>query len=334
MKVVIATLLAVTGLAGLAGLAVVFLGLFNVSAKDGHWAVTDWAMHTTFENAVKWRAAATPPPDLTDPALIELGARHYDSACKMCHASPDMQASATIAAMEPPPPQIATAVAPWTAQELHWIVQQGVKMTGMPAWPADGRGDEVWAVVAFLTAVQRGMGAADYAGLTAPAPQGDCAGCHGAQGTARAPRLDILSPEYIAATLAAYRAGTRPSGIMRHALAQVPAERDGELATAMAALPGPAAVPPQSPEQGRALALAGRDQVPACLSCHGTANQNPLIPRIDGQAADYLRAQLTLWRDGQRGGAARHTLMAAAASDLTDAEIAALADYFAARGVN
>ncbi|SMO92800.1 c-type cytochrome [Paracoccus laeviglucosivorans] len=329
MRLVLATLAAVAALAGIVGAAVVFLGLFDTSARKGHWKITDWAMHTTFENAVAWRADADPPPDLDDPALIELGARHYDSACKMCHAVPGEQASATIAAMVPPPPPITRAVQPWTPQEMHWIVDQGVKMTGMPAWPTAGRKDEVWAVVAFLAAIQRGMDAAGYAALTAPAPQGYCASCHGAQGTTRAPRLDILTPEYIADALAAYRSGARPSGIMAHAVAQIPPQRDSELARALAALPGPADPQPKAPGIGETLAGAGRKGVPACLACHGVSNENPRIPRLDGQGAEYLRAQLFLWRDGHRGGAARHPLMSAAAQDLTDAEIDALADYFA-----
>src|SRR5690606_25016642 len=33
---------------------------------------------------------------------------------------------------------------------LFWIVKHGLKYTAMPAWPAQQRDDEVWAVTAFL----------------------------------------------------------------------------------------------------------------------------------------------------------------------------------------
>ncbi|MTH64850.1 c-type cytochrome [Paracoccus shanxieyensis] len=334
MKHVIATLAGLAVLGAIAGLAVVFFGLFDTSARRGHWAITDWAMHTTFENAVKWRAPAASevPPDLDDPALIELGARHYASACVTCHATPGRDADATIAAMVPHPPQIQQAVKPWQPQHLHWIVDQGVKMTGMPAWPAEGRKDEVWAVVAFLNAVRDGMTAEDYTALTQTGEQGYCASCHGPDGTSRAPRLDILSPDYIAASLAAYRSGARASGIMQHAASKLPATADARLASAMADLPAPPrpAVTGDA-DAGAVLADQGAGEVPSCLACHGPQNRNPLIPSLDGQGQSYLAAQLRLWRDGHRGGAARAPLMAQAAQQLTDDQIAALAAYFAMR---
>ncbi|MEI4488883.1 c-type cytochrome [Frigidibacter sp. MR17.14] len=333
LRTVLLTLATLAVLGAVAGFATVLFGLFNTSARTGHWAVTDWAMHTTFENAVALRAPPEEdvPDDLSDPALVELGARHYDSACAMCHATPGTSAGATIAAMVPPPPQIDQAVKPWSAAEMHWIVDAGVKMTGMPAWPAAGREDEVWAVVAFLTAVQHGMTPDDYAELTAPAAEGYCASCHGAGGTSRAPRLDILTPDYIADQLAAYRSGARPSGMMAHAAAKVPASGDAELAEAIARLEGPKQAAPNDPAAGEALAARGIAQIPACLTCHGPDNQNPRIPSLDGQGEAYLADQLALWRDGVRGGAERAPLMVAAAKGLSDADIAVLSAFFAAR---
>lgn len=334
LRTVLLTIAAMGVLAGLAGLAVVFLGLFNTSAQQGHWGITNWVLHTTFRNSVELRA---PPPsevpeDLEDPALIQLGARHYDSACRMCHARPGEVATATIASMVPRPPQVEEAVAPWRPEEMHWIVEEGVKMSGMPAWPDAGRGDEVWAVVAFLTAVQHGMTAEDYTQLTDAAPGGYCAGCHGPQGTPRAPRLDILQPAYIATALAAYRSGARPSGIMSHAISRIDPARDGQLAQELSQLPAPADGPDAPvPEGAEALARRGTADIPACLSCHGPNNRNPLIPRLDGQGRDYLQQQLILWRAGKRGGGERSVLMHAAAQGLTDPQIEALAAYFAAR---
>ncbi|MEY8842431.1 cytochrome c, partial [Cribrihabitans sp. XS_ASV171] len=45
--------------------------------------------------------------------------------------------------------------------------------------------------------------------------------------------------------------------------------------------------------------------------------------------APYLEQQLTLWREGNRGGGAAAELMHHAARSLEDAEIAALAAYYA-----
>jgi Cytochrome C oxidase, cbb3-type, subunit III len=38
----------------------------------------------------------------------------------------------------------------WTPAELYWIIKNGVRMTGMPAWGATHNNKEIWAIVAFL----------------------------------------------------------------------------------------------------------------------------------------------------------------------------------------
>lgn len=311
------------GLGAAGGGAVVAFGLYNTSAHSGHWGVTEWALHTTFENAVALRAPAeSEVPDLSDPALIELGARHYDGACAMCHASPGEVAPATIAWMEPEPPQVERAVESWTAAEMHWIVHEGVKMSGMPGWPAAAREDEVWAVVAFLRAVQQGMDAEGYAALTDG--ESYCSGCHDG-GNSRIPRLEILSPAYIEEALHAYRNGTRASGIMAQAATVLSPDRYASFAQRVGTTAPRPATPNPPP-----IAVQGRGDVPGCLSCHGAGNANPEIPTLNGQSRDYLSTQLWLWRDGVRGGSERAPLMAAAAEGLTDAEIDVLADYFSA----
>lgn len=321
-RTILGTLVAAGILGAIGGISVVMFGLYNTSAQQGHWPVTEWVLHTTFENSVALHA---PPredvPDLSDPSLVELGARHYDSACAMCHASPGSIASATIAFMEPHPPQIQNAVESWAPAEMHWIVEEGVKMSGMPGWPALHRSDEVWAVVAFLTAVQDGMDAEGYAALTGG--EGYCSGCHNGMNS-HVPRLDILSPAYIEDSLIAYNDDMRASGIMAHAASQVEPEAYARIAQRMSTTE----VHPIDPAGAPAIAREGRGTVPACLSCHGPQNRNPEIPSIAGQSRDYLVTQLRLWRQGIRGGSERAPLMVQAAQGLTDDEIGVLADYF------
>jgi Cytochrome C oxidase, cbb3-type, subunit III len=52
--------------------------------------------------------------------------------------------------MTPPPPYLPPRIPKWEPNELFYIVKHGIKFTGMPAWPALDRDDEVWAMVAFL----------------------------------------------------------------------------------------------------------------------------------------------------------------------------------------
>lgn len=336
----VATLAVVLAGAGiLAGGAVVGLGLYNVSARAGHLPGVSWILHATFRNSVALRADATPPEDLDSADMVALGAGHYEQACAECHARPQKEQTATTAAMVPRPPHLfRTDLSAWSAAELHWIVYQGVKMSGMPHWPASRR-DDVWPVVAFLRQTG-GLDAEGYAELTGGQQRGRCSMCHGADGVStnpQVPRLDILSPDYIAASLRAYRDGDRDSGIMAQAASTLDDQAIRRLASGFGALGAPNTADGTTDQDS----LAGRDlamrpsgsRVPACQACHGPWPKplDPAFPALSGQHADYLETQLRLWRDGARGGGRAAELMHHAARELTDRDISALAAYYASR---
>jgi cytochrome c553 len=345
MRTVLWTLAALALLGLLGAGAVIGFGLYDIRARAGHWPITAWALHTTFERAVELRSDAegTAPPLTEDKA--RLGARHFEGACAMCHAAPGVDRTWTIRSMVPEPPPIAEAVGDWSPEELHWIVYNGVKMSGMPHWPSM-REDDVWAVVAFLERV-RDMDGATYADWTkAPSPPAEappgltyCAGCHGLDGRSgnpHIPRLDLQSEVYLAQALENFRQGRRESGIMAQAASAVPAKALPALAAWFAARPPAAGATPADPDlvaRGEALAHAETQdpEVPACSRCHGLspvpAARGP-GPAIAGQHEDYIVEQLRLWRDGLRGGGPQAELMRKAAQHLDDADIFALAAYY------
>jgi cytochrome c553 len=336
------TIAALAAAGVVAAVAVVGLGLYDTSARDGHWPGVSWVLHTTFRHSVALRAPSEDAvPELTD-AMASLGAGHFDAACADCHAAPGRERPATMRAMTPEPPHIEEAVADWSAGEFHWIVHEGVKMSGMPGWPSE-RSGEVWPVVAFLTRVQDGMSGEEYdelSGMPAAAPRdfSYCSACHGERGATNnphIPRLDILSEAYIAQSLDAYASGGRDSGIMEHAVTEIPSARLPEVAARFAAF-GAGNAPDTANKgtpAGRALAYAEEStRVPACRACHGPWPDpiNEAFPSLAGQNADYLETQLKLWREGARGGGNAAELMHEAARALSDADIEALTDYYSA----
>ena len=75
----------------------------------------------------------------------------------------------------------------------------------------------------------------------------------------------------------------------------------------------------------------GRRKAETCLGCHASPNaENPYpfyrVPKVGGQAADYVVAALKAYRDGTRP----HPTMQANAANLTDQDIDDIAAYFAA----
>lgn len=337
-RTVLRTLAAGAVLGAAAAGATVALGLYNVSAQRGHWPGVGWILHTTFRNSVSLRAPDEDViPDLSDRDLVALGAGHYATACAPCHAAPGTARPATVRGMAPAPPHIGEAIKDWKPNHLHWIAENGAKMTGMPAWPATGREDEVWAVVAYLEAIRQS------AAPDLPAPDRDdgapadvayCRTCHG-RIAGGVPRLDIQEPDYLQAALEAYASGHRASGIMAQAASLVSPERFADIARHLAGAPAgdtPSAAPPADPA-GEDLARRGTRDVPACIACHGPASaagpeDRRRFPALAGQHRAFLATELRLWRDGVRTGS---PLMTAAARNLSDREIDLLSTWYAAQ---
>jgi cytochrome c553 len=321
-------------------------------------------------NSVKLRSMGIIVPPLDHPSLFHRGLGHYAGACSPCHGAPGEAQSPISHAMLPKPPQLAELAGEWNAAELFWIVKHGLKYTGMPAWIAQQRDDEVWAVVAFLQRLPqlspeeyRRLSRGDAVGaaasiqetaalIVAAGPLGEglvvCARCHGVRGGGGGaggfPRLAGQRPEYLHHALKEYALGARPSGVMQAVAAALNDQEMRRLADFYAAAADPPkrgdapAAAPETLEQGRKIAAAGVPErgVPPCASCHsldGRAAANPpLYPALAGQYAEYLQLQLQLWRAGARGGGAYAQIMAAAVRGITDDEIRAVSLYYAQVG--
>lgn len=339
---------------GAGGLLFAWSGLFNVAASSGHWAVTDWLLHWVMQNSVRTRSMTIDTPNLSNPGLVHRGAGHYQTGCAPCHGSPAEPQNLSVAQATPPPPTLNHVNEKWQPKHLFWIVKHGIKFTGMPAWVALKRDDEIWAMVAFLRE-QPSMNAERYRELAfgdvkimqvqgdnAEKLLSDCARCHGRDGAGRDndafPMIGGQSEAYLRDALKAYATGARHSGIMQPA-ARRGSEADLNVAAAHYASQRPAATKqalnPALVTAGERIARVGipGEGVPACLTCHGAAERarNPHFPRLDGQHATFLAGQLRAWQEETRGGGPYGHLMAAIAARMSAEEIEAAAHFFASR---
>jgi cytochrome c553 len=358
LKTVAATAL----VAGVAGLAVAWAGLVPVAASSGHWQITAWFLHWTLGNTVRTQALGVglpPDIDLDDAALIRRGAGHYESGCAPCHGSPGSHRSVVARQMTPEPPYLPRDVAGWTDRELFWIIRNGIKFTGMPAWPAFGREDEVWSMVAFVRRLPT-MDATRYRHLAGLPPAGraseriaglddsvgsivatSCSRCHGADGLGRGeggfPRIAGQREAYLRASLTAYRAGERHSGFMQPVASGLTDEAIARLSAYYAGLPRGSAVPAAGDvTRGERIATSGLADrgVPACLTCHGpkAGPRAAIYPELAGQVPSYIVGQLEAFRQGDRGGTPYAPIMRHFAGRLTREDMQAVAAYFASRG--
>jgi len=202
---------------------------------------------------------------------------------------------------------------------------------------------------ALLALCSIGIGAAS---AQAPAPAkpdpakgqqiaaGVCAACHGADGNSvipANPKLNGQHPEYIVKQLQDYTKApdhkeARVNAIMTGFASMLSADDKRNVAAWFASqkpTPGTARIK-ETLDLGQRIYRAGipEKKVPACAGCHtptgvGIPSQ---YPRIGGQHADYMEAQLKAFRDGTR----RNNLsMIQVAQRMSDAEMKAVSDYVA-----
>jgi len=134
----------------MAALLFIYSGLFDVAASSPDNGLVRWVLETTQERSVARRMKAVQVPPLTDPALLQTGFLHYKENCVTCHGAPGIEASEIGQGLNPYPPELATEAGEGNPQELFWIVKNGIKMTGMPAFGVTHTDQEIWAIVAFL----------------------------------------------------------------------------------------------------------------------------------------------------------------------------------------
>ena len=162
-----------------------------------------------------------------------------------------------------------------------------------------------------------------------------CAACHSADGSRGSPANPIIQgqhPEYLVKQLAEFKAGKRENAVMR-AMATPLSEADMRNVAAFYA----SKQPKPGFAKNKELATLGEKiyrggvadrSIPACAGCHGPSGAGipSQYPRLSGQHADYVEAQLKAFRGGVRKN---NAVMTAVAAKLNDNEIRALSDYTA-----
>ncbi len=137
----------------LIALAVLFLfsGFYNVAAVQPHSPFTRWLLATLRDQSVAKHSQIIQPPSLTDPQLAQAGFHEYHAMCFSCHNAPGDELSELAQGLNPPPPKLdADEVQVRSDAELYWIIQNGIRMTGMPAFGPTHKEETLWSIVAFL----------------------------------------------------------------------------------------------------------------------------------------------------------------------------------------
>lgn len=169
-----------------------------------------------------------------------------------------------------------------------------------------------------------------------------CAACHGTDGNSAIPANPTIAgqhPEYLYKQLANFKAvggkpADRSNAVMAGMVATLSDDDMRNIAAYYAAQKpkGNAARDPELARQGQMLFRGGvlAKGVPACSGCHAPngAGIPAQYPRLAGQHAGYIEAQLKAFRAGERANDPNR-MMRAVAAKMSDREIAAVAEYIA-----
>lgn len=180
-KTVLITIVIGLLLVGGAAAGMVYSGAYNVAANARHWPITHWVLKQTVHHSVEQRAAGIEAPDLGGEQQLLAGAANFDAMCSGCHAPPGAKSSVAAQGMYPQPPDLAHAGKEMAANEIYWVVKNGIKASGMPAWGASHGDDEMWAMTAFIQQLPD-MSKSDYAQLLARAEASDIGHHHEGSG--------------------------------------------------------------------------------------------------------------------------------------------------------
>jgi cytochrome c553 len=167
-----------------------------------------------------------------------------------------------------------------------------------------------------------------------------CGACHGIDGNSTSssiPKLSGQYPEYLSKQLHAFRpvGGGKPhrENAIMTPVAETLKERDiSDVVAYFSRLPASSDHSRQAAHLafGKKIYLEGNPDtgLPACVSCHRPNGEGiqPDFPRLAGQKAAYVEAQLKNWAT-TRGG--KGHLMTLIVSFLRAPEISAVADYVA-----
>lgn len=150
MKYFLAGAVSVLLASAIAGLFVLWSGVVSVSTLWDGGALDDVLAYASRKSIAR-QAGVEANPFASDERARGAGLSHYKANCLECHGAPSVGMSEFAKGLHPPAPKLtAPRTRGMSDAELFWVVSNGIRMTGMPAFsPTHGK-DEIWQIVTFV----------------------------------------------------------------------------------------------------------------------------------------------------------------------------------------
>jgi mono/diheme cytochrome c family protein len=136
---------------GVLGLAFALLGFFSVRADKPPSKLEAVIAGHAMDASVERAAPKMPNPLAADEANLAAGARLYREHCTLCHGDPAHPKSPLADSLNPPAPQFMHDMADMPENQNYYIIQHGIRWTGMPGWQNVLNEQQIWQTVTFLS---------------------------------------------------------------------------------------------------------------------------------------------------------------------------------------
>lgn len=142
------------------------------------------AIETKIANAAKdvvipLEAESATNPTPNTPQTLAEGRQTFLAHCALCHSSDGHSQNPLGLAMYPPAMDLTSPhVQGWKDQELYWIIQNGIRLTGMPSWQGQITPQQTWQIARYIHALptMTPQEIAQLDALVAPPPPAPAAG--------------------------------------------------------------------------------------------------------------------------------------------------------------
>jgi mono/diheme cytochrome c family protein len=150
LGIIITILVLLLGSFGLA-----LLGFLPTRANSAPPAIERHLAMSALDNSVERHAPhLNNPVPPTDENLIA-GLKIYTMNCALCHGDIDRRPSTLEKSFYPPPPNLILYPPDDPEWHLFYVIHNGVRYSGMPAWDKTLAEPDIWKVTAFLARLEK-----------------------------------------------------------------------------------------------------------------------------------------------------------------------------------
>jgi mono/diheme cytochrome c family protein len=139
----------------LAGLIIVKTGLVNFSADQPSSDTEKHLAMSAVDASTDRHAPELKNPLPTNQDTIVSGADLYMNHCAGCHGVPSNKDSVFANSFNPPVPVFFKDAPDMSENQNFYIIQHGIRWTGMPAWDKTLNDTQIWQLVTFLSNIEK-----------------------------------------------------------------------------------------------------------------------------------------------------------------------------------